>query len=133
MRKSIMMIAALLGVMQANAEDYSSFSFQKADGTVISMGIESLTMTVSDGKLIVTNANESQELSIADLSKMFFSTGATAISEINTDSFNGKIAVYGLDGTYRGSFDDKGQIAEQLGKGMYIIKDNNNTAKIAVR
>ena len=133
MRKSLIIVAALLGVMQASAEEYSSFSFQKADGEVITMGIESLTMTVSDGKLIVTNADGSKEFAVADLSKMFFSTGTTAISETNTDSLGGKIAVYSLDGIYRGSFDNKSQIAEQLGRGVYLIKDNSNTTKMAVR
>ena len=134
MRKLILSILALSGTMQASADEYPYFSFQNADGTTVSMSVESLQITFSGDRLIAKNASEKRELSFADLSRMFFSAEAAAISELPAAAAGGvRKTVYSLSGVSLGSFGSLDEIKERLGSGMYIVKDNGNTTKIMVR
>ena len=72
MKKRFMFLicTCLLGVI-AHAVTYPYLTFQKADGTVVSMGVESLTMTFSDGKLLVSNGTDTHTLTVSELSSMY--------------------------------------------------------------
>lgn len=73
-KKFMFLFSATLAVVAAHAETYPYLTFQKMDGSTVSIGVESLTMTFSDGKLIATNGSESQELTASDLASMYFSS-----------------------------------------------------------
>lgn len=133
MRKLKMIIGALLLTVSASAEDYPYMSFQTTDGEIVSVGVESLTMNFADGKLLLQNVDGSKEFALTDLSRMFFSSSATTISSIEANCGNGKKRVYTLSGIYIGEFSSLREIEETVANGMYLVKDNNNTTKIAVR
>ena len=85
MKRTLISMLTLLAVTAASADNYSYLAFQTADGSTRNIGVESLEMTFSDGKLMASNGTESLEISVADLTRMFFSSEATAIKDISLD------------------------------------------------
>ena len=81
-----MTLVAIVGTLSAWADDYPYLVFQNADGSVKTVAVESLTITFSDGKLLATNVAGTETFALSDLSKMYFSSDATGIEEIE----NGK-------------------------------------------
>lgn len=133
MRKLILLLSLITCVTSVDAEEYQYLSFQESNGNVVSFGIESLTMSISDGKLLVENSGESRTFELSSLSKMFFATEASGINELETVANGGKKHVYTVSGIYVGSFDSLSDVETKFGKGMYLVKDNNNTTKIVLR
>lgn len=133
MRKLILLLSLITCVTSVDAEEYQYLSFQESNGNVVSFGIESLTMSISNGKLLVENSDESRTFELCSLSKMFFATDASGINELETVANGGKKQVYTVSGVYVGSFDSLSDVGTKLGKGMYLVKDNNNTTKIVLR
>lgn len=126
--------ATLMLALAASADTYPYLSFQKADGTTVSFGVESLSMTFTDSgsKLVVTDGSTSQTLSVTDLTKMFFSSsGTTGISEVTTA--DGDMLVYTTSGTYVGKFASTRNLSEAVEPGIYLVKQNGKTKKIAIR
>lgn len=128
-----MTLAALAVAATASAEDFPYLSFETTGGEVVSVSVENLEMTIADGKLTVTAADGTKEFTVAELSRMFFSSDATSISEASTGGNSGKKKVYTVSGTYVGAFNSVADMKTALGSGLYIVKDNNNTTKITVR
>lgn len=86
-KKILMTMFALWGVLQgAWCNDYLYLTFQNADGATKSLSVESLSITFGDGKLMATNVDGEEVLSLTDLSKMYFSKNAsTLIGDVNMD------------------------------------------------
>lgn len=135
MKKMIMTLAALAVGMTAGAEEFPYLSFETTDGSVVSVIADGLQMVFADGLLKVSTADGEKQFAVADLSRMFFSASATtAIKELNADGqTNGMKAVYSASGTYLGTVRSMEEIKEMSGKGLYIIRDNNNTTKTMVK
>ena len=134
MKRFLLSSASLMLALAAGADTYPYLSFQSTDGSVVSFGVESLSMTFSDSgsKLTVTDGSTSQTLSVADLTKMFFATSsATGISEVTTA--DGDMLVYTTSGTYVGKFANARSLDEAVEPGIYLVKQNGKTRKIAVR
>jgi hypothetical protein len=79
MKRIMIALTALLGLLTAHAYEYPYLVLQTTDGTVTAVGVESLTLTVSDGTLTVTNSEGTTAFTLTDLSKMYFSTTSTGI------------------------------------------------------
>ena len=133
MKKIKMTLAALAVAATASAYDFPYLSFETTGGEVVSVSVENLEMTVADGKLTVIAADGTKEFTVAELSRMFFSSEATGISEATAEVGSGKKKVYTVSGTYVGTYGSAADIKAALGSGLYIVKDNNNTTKITVR
>lgn len=134
MKRLVLSAAALTVALTANADTYGYLSFLTADGSSLSVGVEGLSMTFTDagGKLVVTNSTESRTLDVADLKKMFFSgESATAISEVDADNKR-YLQVYTVSGSFVGSFSPR-CLDEELEPGIYLVKKNGKTTKIAVK
>ena len=116
----------------ASADNYSYLAFQTADGSTRNIGVESLEMTFSDGKLIASNGTESLEISVADLTRMLFSSEATAIKDISLDA-DSPVKVYTVEGVCVGSYDNMAGASANMGKGVYIVKGEKTTHKITIR
>lgn len=132
----VFMICACLSVVMAHADTYPYLTFLQTDGTSISVSASSLSITFSNGKLIATNGTESKELTITNLSSMYFSEteATTSIKEIAITNAGGKVKVYSLQGICIGTFDNIQSINEKLPMGIYIVKAANGKAsKIAVK
>ena len=135
MKRFLISSAVLSLAVAANADTYSSLSFQQQDGTTLSVGVESLQMTFTDSgsTLVISNGTESHTVSVADLAKMFFSgSTSTGITEATADS-NGELQVYTISGTYVGRFDSRDSMESSASPGIYLVKQNGKTHKIAVK
>lgn len=135
MKKRFMfLICACLSGVMVHAVTYSYLTFQKADGTVVSMGVESLTMTFSDGKLVVSNGSDTQTLTVSELSMMYFSaTDATGIKDVPNIASNAELEVFDIQGVSLGKFADLKTMKAKAKPGVYVVKANGKTQKIAVK
>lgn len=136
MKKILLSSAVLLLAAAAKADTYPCLSFQRADGTTVSFGVESLSMTFGDsGKtLVVTSGTESQTLSVADLTRMFFSTeSATGISSATAGAADSTVRAYTATGVYIGQFGSMEAMRGKVQPGVYLVKKNGRTLKIAVK
>lgn len=118
----------------ARAYDYPYLTFQTAEGTLTSVSVESLGMTIAGGEITCTNAGGTQTFQLASLSKMYFSTAdvSTGISSITADEPL-KAEVFTIAGVSVGTFQSLGEATASLKPGVYVIKTDKETIKIAVR
>jgi hypothetical protein len=117
--------------MQAMADDYGYLTFTKGDGSARSLAVDGLTITFADGKATVQNATESETFTLSDLTKMFFSVdeettmGILSIDNSQLTIDNSESQWYSLDGLKLNGKPTK--------TGVYIVKSNGVTKKIAVK
>ncbi len=132
--KKLFLSLMLMTGMAANAYEYPYLAFATTDGTVQTVSVESLSITVSDGKLVVTNSDGTVNFTLTDLSKMYFSTAqenSTGVQQIETTS--GGIKVYSLTGLSMGTFETVAQARAALQSGVYVIKGNGKNYKINIK
>ena len=70
MRKTFITLLTILGIAAAHAEDYPYMMFQTNDGTILMMASASLTITFSEGNMMLSNGAESKTIALADIKKM---------------------------------------------------------------
>ena len=125
MKKVFLLVAVIIGSLTAQAEnyDYPYLTFETADGTKTSISTASLTIHIQDGKLMAG----STELTLADLSKMYFSTSdeTTGIEEVNITTLDESVDIYDLQG--------RKVSKEQMRHGVYVIKTNKGNRKVSVK
>ena len=116
------------------AEDYPYMMFQTHDGTVQTLASASLTITFSNGNMVVSNGTESKVIALTDLSKMFFSktTEITGINDINTNGSQ-EVEVFTTGGVKLGKFESITSAKTSLKPGIYVIKNSQKTYRIAVK
>lgn len=126
MKKIVLFLTMMVGVLTAHADSYTYLTFETTDGAKASLSVEGLTLSIS-GTTLTAGA---QSFTLTNLSKMYFSTSdetATGISEelrVNSEEF-ASAAFYDL----HGKMVDK----SQLSKGIYIVKTKSRTYKMVVR
>lgn len=125
-KKCLFLLFLAIGTLTANAEDYTYLTFETADGAKVSVSASSLTITISGTTLTAG----SQSFTLSDLSKMYFSTSdetseSTGIKAISTSELSEASEIYDLNG--------RKVSKDQLRRGVYIIKSNNETHKIVVK
>ena len=125
MRKVIFSLLAVIGVATAQADDYTyPFLTIETSSGATSISTASLTLTISDGKLIAANETTTQTFSLTELSKMYFSTSsATGIETIEAATTVAGREVYDL----------QGRRVDNPGKGVFIIKENGQTRKVLLK
>lgn len=123
MKKVLLSLSMLAGALSAMAEDYPYLTFETANGTKTSISTASLTINIQDGKLMAG----SMELTLSDLSKMYFSTSdeTTGIEEVNIATLDDTADIYDLQG--------RKVSRDQMRRGVYVIKTKNGTRKVNVR
>lgn len=123
MKNLIMLLAVMIGMLTAQAEDYTYLTLETTDGAKISVEASSLSITISGTTLTAG----SQRFTLSNLSKMYFSNSneTTGIEAISTEELNEALEVYDLNGR-------KVQ-KDQLKKGVYVIKTKSGNHKIAVK
>ena len=131
MKKVLFLMAMMIGISSAWAYDYPYLTMQSTDGTVKSISVESLTLTISDGQLIAVNENGTQTFILSQLSKMYFSKDATRIENLNDENAEGLAeSIYDLSGRKVSPLATPSSL---LKKGIYVIRQNGVTRKIAVK
>jgi len=135
MKKTIVFLMAMAGSVAAQAYEYPYLTIQTADGTEKSVAVESLKLTFSDGKLVVTNSDGTQTFTLSSLSKMYFSASQTAgISDATTTSdADGSAEVYSFGGIFLGQFESIAKAKESLKPGIYVVKTKTKTLKISIK
>jgi len=124
MRKIIFTLAVVAFSLSAQAYDYPYLAFQTSDGSVTTVSVESLSITISDGQLVATNGDGSKSFTLSDLSKMYFSTESTAISSVETET-NVEVSIYDLTG--------RKVSPQEMQRGVYILKTSIGTRKVTVK
>ena len=136
MKKFLISSVLFMLGLTAGAEAYPYLSFQYADGSAASFGIGSLSMTFSDSgsKLVVSNGSTSQTLNVADIMKMFFTANdVSGISVVTPEDTDSRLEVYDISGIYIGKFANARSLGETVEPGIYLVRQNGKTKKIAVR
>lgn len=125
MKKQIMTMMVMIASVTAQAEndDYPYLTFETADGAKTSISTASLTINIQDGKLMAG----SMELTLADLSKMYFSTSdeTTDIKEVNTTTLDESADIYDLLG--------RKVTKDQMRRGIYVVKTKSGIRKVRVK
>ena len=124
MKKIFILLTVLLATLTAQAEGYTYLTFETTDGAKASVAVENLTLTISGTTLTAG----SQQFTLSNLSKMYFSTSdetATGIEEITSASIEEATDIYDLQGHKVSK--------EQMRKGVYIVKTKSRTYKMVVR
>ena len=123
MKKFLLVLAMMIGAQVTYAADYTYLTFETTDGTKTSVDVSSLTLTISGTTLTAG----SQSFTLSNLSKMYFSVSdeTTGIRQMPVNTLDEITDIYDLQGR---------KIAkDQMTKGVYIIKTNQGTHKIAVK
>lgn len=124
MKKFFILQTVLLATLTVQAEGYTYLTFETTEGAKASVSIKDLTLTISGTTLTAG----SQQFTLSNLSKMYFSTSdetATGIEEINSAAIEEATDIYDLQGHKVSK--------EQMKKGVYIVKTNSRTYKMVVR
>ena len=124
MKKLFLLLTVLVTTLTVQAEGYTYLTFETTDGAKASVSVENLTLTISGTTLTAG----SQQFTLSNLSKMYFSTSdetATGIEEITSASIKEATDIYDLQGHKVSK--------EQMRKGVYIVKTKSRTYKMVVR
>ena len=133
MKKLVLTTLITLGTLQAQAYDYPYLVFQNTEGRTTVIAVESLSITISDGQLVATNADGTQSFALADLSKMYFTQQAdlTGISNASTQE-DEVVEVFTTGGIKLGKYLNIKEAKTSLKPGLYILKSKQKYFKIVV-
>ena len=123
MKKIVLLLMVVAGVLTAQAGDYTYLTFETTDGAKASVAVENLTLTVS-GNTVTAG---SQTFTLSNLSKMYFSISdeTTGIETVRIETIDEATDIYDLQG--------KKVTKAQMVKGVYIVKAKDRRYKIVVR
>ena len=124
MKKILLLLTLMVGTLTAQADNYTYLTFETTDGARASGAVENLTLTISGTTLTAG----SQQFTLSNLSKMYFSTAdetTTGIEEVTAATLDEATDIYDLQGHKISK--------EQMRKGVYIVKTKNRTYKMVVR
>ena len=124
MKKILLLLTLMVGTLTAQADNYAYLTFETTDGAKASVAVENLTLTISGTTLTAG----SQQFTLSNLSKMYFSTAdetTTGIEEVTAATLDEATDIYDLQGHKISK--------EQMRKGVYIVKTKNRTYKMVVR
>ena len=124
MKKIILFMTMMVGVLTAHADSYTYLTFETTDGAKASVSVSDLTLTISGTTLIAGT----QSFTLTNLSKMYFSTSdetTTGIEEITSATLDEATDIYDLQG-HRVT-------KAQMRRGVYIVKTKSRTYKMVVR
>lgn len=124
MKRILLTCLMAAGGLSAQADGYAYLTFETTDGARVSVPASSLTLSVSGTTLTAG----SQQFTLTNLSKMYFSTAdetTTGIDTLDADLQDEATEVYSLQGH---------RVAKsEMRSGVYIVKTPKGTHKIAVR
>lgn len=134
MKKLVLTTLITLGSLQAQAYDYPYLVFQNTEGTTTAFAVESLTITISDGKLVAKNAEGTQSFTLGDLSKMYFTRQADLTGISNTDTSEDEIVeIFTTGGVNLCKYLNVNEAKSSLKPGLYILKSKQKSYKIVIK
>ena len=129
--KKVLLMALLCCAGLIQAGEYSYMVFTDKSGNQMSLSVDNLTMTISNGELLANGGSAS--FILADLVSMQFSKNAELQSLANVLDGDQPIDVYTPLGTKVGRYDNLLKAAGSLPKGAYVITDGTNSQTIVLR
>ena len=130
MKKLLLLLTVMMGALTAHADDYSYLTFETTDGSLTSVSVTSLTITISGTTLTAGD----KTFNLSDLTKMYFSTSdVTAIDQVNADNGDHEVEVFTINGTSMGKYTSMRDAASSLKSGVYVMKSKSKTVKVAVK
>ena len=135
MKKTLIIFSVLvLQAVSVRAYDYPYLILSNVDGSIKSIGVESLTMTFENGLLMMQNEETNASFSLTELNKMFFASENTGIDMLLSSVVeDGGVEVFSLSGIKIGRYKSEKQVFMILERGIYVIKHNGQTQKIVIR
>lgn len=130
MKRFMILSVLVVTAAFARATDYKYLVLQQTDGTVIPLSTDGLRLTFSDGNLV---ASDGTTVSLSSLSMMCFSEDATAIETISYGNDVSAVDVYTVSGVLVGRYESISAAQQALHSGLYVMKNNGGTQKIAVK
>lgn len=124
MKKIILFMTMMVGVLTAHADSYTFLTFETTDGAKASVSVSDLTLTISGTTLTAGTLS----FTLTNLSKMYFSTSdetTTGISEVMKADLDEATDIYDLQGHK--------VTKAQMRRGVYIVKTKSRTYKMVVR
>lgn len=133
MKKVLAILAIAFVAMTSQAADYPFMVFRQTDGSTIVVKSEALRLSINDGTLTVSHADEQQTLTMSNLVSMQFSKDGSGVESLVIDAAI-PVEVYNTAGMCIGRYDnlDAARTAIEAG-GVYIIKTEKGTAKIYIQ
>ena len=130
MKRALLTAFVLAAITTCRAQSFEYLTFEKADGTLVSIPAEGLTLTFADGNLV---SSDGTTIPLTSLSKMFF-TETSGIATVQANLPEGAVDAYTPSGIHVGTFGDTRDALNRLPKGFYVIRDTKgNILKTAVR
>ncbi len=128
MKKIIILALLAIFTLGTQAADYNYLVFTQSDGSTKSISASDLNITFSDGNMIATSGSSTVTIALTSLTKMEFSnSGETGIESIKTNfTIDDATEIHDMNGRRIPS-------GSALSRGVYIIKSNGKTQKIAVK
>ena len=125
MKKFVLLLVALVGVLTIQAADYTYLTFETTDGAKVSVSVSSQPVTINLDNSTLAIGNET--FALADLSKMYFSTQSetTGIQEISSATIDDDAVIYDLHG--------RRVTKAQMRHGIYVIKTKQGTRKVSIK
>ena len=133
--KRVILILVLVAsaVLSVSADNFNFLTLQQADGTEQSFNVSGLTITFSDGNMLVSQDGTTTTLSLKDLNKMYFSVTSGIRQPESVATKMETASVYDLQGRKVADNVQLSTINSELPKGGYIVKQGNTSVKIAVK
>lgn len=132
MKKGVFLLAMVLAVSAAKADNYDYFVFKQSDGTETSLTSSDLRITFADGKLVATSSSGSFSVALSSLGSMYFSNNSTSIASLSVDT-NEEATIYDLKGVLVAKGQNNKELTSSLAPGIYIKKVGETTSKILVK
>lgn len=134
MKQVLIMALLLLTTASVKADDYAYLAFENGDGTTQTLPADGLKITYADGKIVAVSSNGSQTFTLSDLYKMYFANTSTAISDLSADTAGtSAVTVYTISGIQVGHYASLATARANLKAGLYLVKQQQKTFKIAVK
>lgn len=132
---TLLLLACMAFAGTTLADDYNYVTIQKTDGTEQSFAANGLVLTFQGANMTARENGKSTTFSLADLNKMFFSDTATGITDVTkrADNNDGLVKVYTLSGAAVGTFTSADRALSTLKKGVYVVRQNGEAKKVAVK
>lgn len=132
MRKAVLTLLIAVTALAARAYDYPYLAFETTGGEVTTVAVESLSLAIADGSLVATNAEGTHTFALSELSSMRFCVSPTSVAATDID-FNSEVQVVSVSGIEFGRFANIDEARKALPAGVYLMKSNKQTLKIAIR
>lgn len=132
-----------LNAMSLSAQEYNYLVFQNQDNSTKCLSIDGLKITFQDDQAVATVGGQTETFPLTDLKKLYFSeqeiTGieqvVTTDDNISIEITGGKLKVHAPEGSHIAVFQTDGRrvSGEYLPQGIYIVRVNNHSFKVAVQ